>query len=202
MLETDRPILKEFDWSTAFPEPKVSPATFCRVFPFHLMFNRDLTIVQAGCTVTRVIPQVCSGNCKLTDVLLPVSFFGPFFFSFYRRAWHQSFARPFLCTVTCKSATNNPILSISHGYKYINKDYPRIDVLFPRLSQIKRCSNKDRKRDKVEIFFSRWRNLRLFHFRLEETDDRWNSINITWTSRNHHIEVKYPVDFSSLLKLR
>lgn len=54
-------------------EPKVSPMTFCRVFPFHLMFNRDLIIVQTGCTITRVIPQVCSGNCKLNDILLTVS---------------------------------------------------------------------------------------------------------------------------------
>ncbi|XP_014204890.1 guanylate cyclase soluble subunit beta-1 isoform X2 [Copidosoma floridanum] len=53
-------------------EPKVSPATFCRVFPFHLMFDRDLTIAQTGCTITRVMPQVCSGNCKLSDILLPV----------------------------------------------------------------------------------------------------------------------------------
>lgn len=54
-------------------EPKVSPATFCRVFPFHLMFNRDLTIVQAGSTITRVIPRVNSGICKLSDILLAVS---------------------------------------------------------------------------------------------------------------------------------
>lgn len=54
-------------------EPKVSPMTFCRVFPFHLMFNRDLTIVQTGCTITRVIPQVTSGNCKLNDILLTVN---------------------------------------------------------------------------------------------------------------------------------
>ncbi|XP_058789203.1 guanylate cyclase soluble subunit beta-1 isoform X2 [Phymastichus coffea] len=53
-------------------EPKVSPATFCRVFPFHLAFNRDLTIVQTGCTITRVIPQVCNENCKLNDILLTV----------------------------------------------------------------------------------------------------------------------------------
>lgn len=55
-------------------EPKVSPATFCRVFPFHLMFNRDLRIVQTGCTITRVIPSVTTGNCKLSDILLTVSF--------------------------------------------------------------------------------------------------------------------------------
>ncbi|KAH0557578.1 hypothetical protein KQX54_008544 [Cotesia glomerata] len=60
------------DLETLSIEPKVSPMTFCRVFPFHLMFDRDLTIVQTGCTITRVIPQVTSGNCKLNDILLTV----------------------------------------------------------------------------------------------------------------------------------
>ncbi|KAF3420230.1 hypothetical protein E2986_01199 [Frieseomelitta varia] len=64
------PMIAELE--TLSVEPKVSPMTFCRVFPFHLMFNRDLTIVQTGCTITRVIPQVCSGNCKLNDILLTV----------------------------------------------------------------------------------------------------------------------------------
>ncbi|KAK1121788.1 hypothetical protein K0M31_010099 [Melipona bicolor] len=64
------PMIAELE--TLSVEPKVSPTTFCRVFPFHLMFNRDLTIVQTGCTITRVIPQVCSGNCKLNDILLTV----------------------------------------------------------------------------------------------------------------------------------
>ncbi|XP_047370762.1 guanylate cyclase soluble subunit beta-1 isoform X1 [Vespa velutina] len=53
-------------------EPKVSPTTFCRVFPFHIMFDRDLTIVQTGYTITRILPQVCSDNCKLTDILFAV----------------------------------------------------------------------------------------------------------------------------------
>ncbi|KAK0077369.1 hypothetical protein PV326_010091, partial [Microctonus aethiopoides] len=47
-----------------------NPATFCRVFPFHLMFDRDLTIIQTGCTITRVIPRITSGKCKLNDILL------------------------------------------------------------------------------------------------------------------------------------
>ncbi|XP_044734835.1 guanylate cyclase soluble subunit beta-1 [Chrysoperla carnea] len=50
-------------------EPKVSPATFCRVFPFHIMFDRNLTIIQTGSTVERVIPQVTFEDCKITDVL-------------------------------------------------------------------------------------------------------------------------------------
>ncbi|XP_014297499.1 guanylate cyclase soluble subunit beta-1 isoform X1 [Microplitis mediator] len=65
-----KPMIAELE--TLSVEPKVSPMTFCRVFPFHLMFNRDLTIVQTGCTITRVIPQVTSGNCKLNDILLTV----------------------------------------------------------------------------------------------------------------------------------
>ncbi|KAH9637519.1 hypothetical protein HF086_010930 [Spodoptera exigua] len=50
-------------------EPKVSPATFCRVFPFHLMFDRELNIVQAGRTVSRLMPRVTRPGCKITDVL-------------------------------------------------------------------------------------------------------------------------------------
>nr|CAD7403925.1 unnamed protein product [Timema poppensis] len=50
-------------------QPKVSPATFCRVFPFHLMFDRKLKIVQTGSTVARVMPRVTRPNCKVTDIL-------------------------------------------------------------------------------------------------------------------------------------
>ncbi|CAK1542685.1 unnamed protein product [Leptosia nina] len=50
-------------------EPKVSPATFCRVFPFHLMFDRELNIVQAGRSVTRLLPRLNQPGCKISDVL-------------------------------------------------------------------------------------------------------------------------------------
>ncbi|KAJ8676635.1 hypothetical protein QAD02_012422, partial [Eretmocerus hayati] len=53
-------------------EPKVSPATFCRVFPFHITFDRNLNIVETGCTIARAIPQVSSGHCKLNDILIPI----------------------------------------------------------------------------------------------------------------------------------
>ncbi|PVD34602.1 hypothetical protein C0Q70_05878 [Pomacea canaliculata] len=48
-------------------EPKISPATFCRAFPFHLMFGTDLRIHQAGTAITRVIPRVAQG-CRITDL--------------------------------------------------------------------------------------------------------------------------------------
>ncbi|CAH1370346.1 unnamed protein product [Tenebrio molitor] len=50
-------------------EPKVNAATFCRVFPFHIMFDRDLKIVQTGSTVARVVPKVTSPDCRVTDIL-------------------------------------------------------------------------------------------------------------------------------------
>ncbi|XP_065159270.1 guanylate cyclase soluble subunit beta-1 [Atheta coriaria] len=50
-------------------EPKVSAATFCRIFPFHIMFDRDLKIVQSGSTVARIIPAINSNQCKVTDIL-------------------------------------------------------------------------------------------------------------------------------------
>ena len=49
-------------------EPKVMPDEFCEIFPFHLMFSRDLVIFQAGTTISRIIPALKSLNCKLTDI--------------------------------------------------------------------------------------------------------------------------------------
>ena len=43
---------------TLSKEAKISPATFCRAFPFHVMFDRQMNIVQAGSSITRVIPQM------------------------------------------------------------------------------------------------------------------------------------------------
>ncbi|XP_025208464.1 guanylate cyclase soluble subunit beta-1 [Melanaphis sacchari] len=58
---------------TLSQEPKISPATFCHVFPFHLMFDRELNVLQTGCTITRVIPMVQGPEpCKLTQILYPV----------------------------------------------------------------------------------------------------------------------------------
>ncbi|XP_030369642.1 guanylate cyclase soluble subunit beta-1 [Scaptodrosophila lebanonensis] len=49
--------------------PLISPATFCKVFPFHLMFDRQMKIVQAGKSVSRVIPRVAEENCSLIEVV-------------------------------------------------------------------------------------------------------------------------------------
>uniref|UniRef100_A0A1B0BHM7 Guanylate cyclase soluble subunit beta-1 n=1 Tax=Glossina palpalis gambiensis TaxID=67801 RepID=A0A1B0BHM7_9MUSC len=49
--------------------PLISPASFCKIFPFHLMFDRQMKIVQAGKSVSRVIPRVADENCSLLEVL-------------------------------------------------------------------------------------------------------------------------------------
>lgn len=60
------------DFELVAAQPLVSPQIFCQVFPFHLMFDRQMRIVQAGKSVSRVIPKVAEANCPLLDVLEPV----------------------------------------------------------------------------------------------------------------------------------
>ncbi|WAQ99037.1 GCYB1-like protein [Mya arenaria] len=49
-------------------EPKISPATFCRAFPFHIVFDKNMKITQTGFSLARVIPMVGNGNCLINDV--------------------------------------------------------------------------------------------------------------------------------------
>ncbi|XP_054262325.1 guanylate cyclase soluble subunit beta-1 [Macrosteles quadrilineatus] len=53
-------------------EPKVSPKTFCRVFPFHLLFDRSMSILQCGSAVARVMPAALQPGTRITDILVPV----------------------------------------------------------------------------------------------------------------------------------
>ncbi|XP_059146235.1 LOW QUALITY PROTEIN: guanylate cyclase soluble subunit beta-1-like [Physella acuta] len=48
-------------------EPKMSPASFCRAFPFHLLFDRDLCVQQAGLSIGRVLPKV-NNSCQITEL--------------------------------------------------------------------------------------------------------------------------------------
>ncbi|XP_026473245.1 guanylate cyclase soluble subunit beta-1 [Ctenocephalides felis] len=57
---------------TLSQEQKISPATFCKVFPFHVLFDRNLRVTQAGGAVSRVIPKLNQVDCLLTDVLFAV----------------------------------------------------------------------------------------------------------------------------------
>ena len=49
-------------------DPKISPATFCKAFPFHVMLNRDFSIVQIGNSLLRVIKELEHPSIKFTDV--------------------------------------------------------------------------------------------------------------------------------------
>uniref|UniRef100_A0A6P7F963 guanylate cyclase n=1 Tax=Diabrotica virgifera virgifera TaxID=50390 RepID=A0A6P7F963_DIAVI len=77
---TKKSQLREMDEiETLSLEPKVSPATFCRIFPFHIMFDAEMKIVQTGFSVARIIPKVSSTGCRITDILDPVSTYSFFF---------------------------------------------------------------------------------------------------------------------------
>lgn len=55
-------------------ESKISPRTFCQVCPFHLMFDRELRIHQAGFSIARVLPAVRHKDATLDslfDVVRP-----------------------------------------------------------------------------------------------------------------------------------
>lgn len=54
---------KELDLLSS--EPKISPATFCRIFPFHLIFGKDMEIRQYGDSLSRVIKGL-NGRAHLT----------------------------------------------------------------------------------------------------------------------------------------
>ncbi|KAL7028069.1 hypothetical protein ACKWTF_005710 [Chironomus riparius] len=60
------------DFQLVSEENLISPQIFCQVFPFHLMFNRQMNIVQAGKSVLRVIPKIAEENCNLLDILEPI----------------------------------------------------------------------------------------------------------------------------------
>ena len=39
-------------------EPKISPLEFTKIFPFHMIFNRDMELIQIGATLRRVLKDV------------------------------------------------------------------------------------------------------------------------------------------------
>ncbi|XP_069778965.1 guanylate cyclase soluble subunit beta-1 [Narcine bancroftii] len=49
-------------------ESRISPFTFSKAFPFHIMFDRQFVITQSGNAIYRVLPQLQPGNCNLLSV--------------------------------------------------------------------------------------------------------------------------------------
>lgn len=46
----------------------MGPKTFCKAFPFHIIFDKQMVIRQCGTSIARVIPQMMQKGCKLTDI--------------------------------------------------------------------------------------------------------------------------------------
>lgn len=53
-------------------ENKISPATFCRAFPFHIIFDRNHHVRQVGTSVARVLPALIQTKCRVTDLFTMV----------------------------------------------------------------------------------------------------------------------------------
>ncbi|XP_064636664.1 guanylate cyclase soluble subunit beta-1-like isoform X2 [Lineus longissimus] len=51
-------------------QQRISPASFIKIFPFHLVFNRKLQITQVGDALTRVIPEIDNPAYTLGDIFL------------------------------------------------------------------------------------------------------------------------------------
>ncbi|XP_065059011.1 guanylate cyclase soluble subunit beta-1-like [Rhopilema esculentum] len=61
-------------------ESVIDPVTFCQAFPFHVIFDRDLVICQAGVSLVKVVPDLVPGVSKFPIVFslvrphIPVTF--------------------------------------------------------------------------------------------------------------------------------
>lgn len=49
-------------------EPKISPMSFCKAFPFHVIFDRNLMVIQAGDSVCRLLPQLSAEDVNFGDL--------------------------------------------------------------------------------------------------------------------------------------
>ncbi|GFR74127.1 guanylate cyclase soluble subunit beta-1 [Elysia marginata] len=64
---SDKVDLGELEHTQLSSEPKISPASFCRAFPFHILFDRKCVIQQAGVSISRVVPKV-NQKYRITDL--------------------------------------------------------------------------------------------------------------------------------------
>lgn len=76
----DEPIVMPSTCSQDELETVMDPITFCQAFPFHVIFDRDLVICQAGASLLRIIPDLEPGISKFTAIFsmvrphIPVTF--------------------------------------------------------------------------------------------------------------------------------
>ena len=48
----------------------VSSKTFCKAFPFHMIFNQDLTVMQVGSSLSWLLPRIKGAGRKLKDMFM------------------------------------------------------------------------------------------------------------------------------------
>lgn len=46
----------------------MSPRSFCKAFPFHIIFDKNMNIVQCGSSIARLVPELKIKSYKLTDI--------------------------------------------------------------------------------------------------------------------------------------
>uniref|UniRef100_T1KFI6 Guanylate cyclase soluble subunit beta-1 n=1 Tax=Tetranychus urticae TaxID=32264 RepID=T1KFI6_TETUR len=61
------PLVEEFEYLNL--DNRISPMTFCKAFPFHLIFDRNLQVKQAGTSISRVLPALQLTSCRVNTVL-------------------------------------------------------------------------------------------------------------------------------------
>lgn len=64
-------------------ESRISPYTFCKAFPFHIIFDRDLVVTQCGNAIYRVLPQV-------RYIFICLSSYSSVFFFYFGCAIHSA----------------------------------------------------------------------------------------------------------------
>ena len=57
------------DCQVAAYKSTIGTLTFCKAIPFHIMFDRNMVIFQAGISMRRVLPTLVVGRTKLHEIL-------------------------------------------------------------------------------------------------------------------------------------
>lgn len=57
------------DCQVAAYKSTISSKTFCKAIPFHIVFDREMVVFQAGISMRRVLPSLVVGRTKVSEIL-------------------------------------------------------------------------------------------------------------------------------------
>lgn len=57
------------DCQVAAYKSTISSKTFCKAMPFHIVFDREMVVFQAGISMRRVLPSLVVGRTKVSEIL-------------------------------------------------------------------------------------------------------------------------------------